>query len=160
MRDEGSKRNLMALKCFRLSGIWLFLLIAGCSDHSGLFSRLDTSEPPGKWTGIGDYEPCYLKLSRTTRPSIQVNCFTIDGILFTHSNRFVNFNRIFGEPWVDTVARDKQIMVLIQNKGYKLEAHLITDKEHRLEILENRDYDPVPDGIQVFMLLPPPVASE
>lgn len=143
----------------RLSGIWVLLLIAGCTDDSVRFAGLVASDPPEEWTGIEDHEPCFMKLNRARRPSIRVNCFTIDGVLHTHSHRFVDYYQAFGESWVHTVARDKRIRVLIRDKLYDLEAHLQTDEERRLTILKNRGYDPVPDGIRVFMLLPPNTAE-
>ena len=109
----------------------------------------------GTWEEIGDYESCYLKLNRSRRPTIRVNCFTIDGVLHTHSSRFVDFNQLFGESWVYTVARDRRISILIQDQVYEVETHLITDEDRRRTILKNRKYDPIPDSIRVFVLLPP-----
>ena len=139
-----------------ISGICILLLIAGCSDHSDRFAALVPTEFPATWAGIDDYEPCYLKVNRERRPSIRVNCFTINGVLHTHSHRFVDFYHVFGESWVYTVARDKSVSVLIQNRLYNCEAHRIVDVSQRQEILKNRNYDLIPDGIQVFMLLDRP----
>jgi|TARA_Y100000310_G_scaffold211729_1_gene212461 hypothetical protein len=109
--------------------------------------------PLENWSFVGARYPCLLELRRKQRPVIRVNCFAVDGVLHTHSNRFAGVINFFGESWVTAVARDNRVRVKLDDRIYPLRAMRIIDGRRREFILKARGYDPIPDGIVVFQLL-------
>jgi hypothetical protein len=99
-------------------------------------------------------EPCWLRVRREDRPVIRVNCFAIDGVLYTHSNRFVPVASLFGKSWTQTVAQHPELEVLVEDRIYSLRAERIESETRRRRILVERHYTFIPDGIQVYALLP------
>ena len=99
-------------------------------------------------------EPCWLKLNRDKRPIIRVNCFAIKGVLHTHSNRFAPLASLFDQSWTQVVKEHTSIEVLIDDKVYQFEARRIEAEERRRQILIDRHYRYIPDGIQVYALTP------
>jgi len=99
-------------------------------------------------------EPCWLKLNRDKRPIIRVNCFAINGVLHTHSNRFAPLSSLFDQSWTQVVKEHPAIEVLIDDKVYQFEARRIEAEEKRRQILIDRHYRYIPDGIQIYALTP------
>ena len=97
---------------------------------------------------------CWLRLVRHERAVIRVNCFAIDGVLHTHSNRFVPVASLLGRSWTQSVAAQPDIEVLIDGRIYTVRAKAIVRHVRRREILEARHYRYIPDAIQVYALLP------
>jgi hypothetical protein len=97
-------------------------------------------------------EPCWLKLNRDERPIIRVNCFAIKGVLHTHSNRFAPISSLFDQSWTQVVKEHPSVEVLIDDKVYQFEARRIEAEEKRRQILIDRHYRYIPDGIQVYAL--------
>lgn len=95
---------------------------------------------------------CWLRLQRQDRPVIRVNCFAVDGVLYTHSNRFVPVARMLGKSWTQTVEQHPALEVLIEDKVYALNAVRTKNEEQRKRILVARHYSYIPDGIQVYAL--------
>jgi len=133
--------------------------ISACSDQETYFET-EPASPPGSWQFVTDYHPCYLKIKRSERSSFRVNCFQIDGKLHVHSNRFADINQWFSEhlglesAWSYYVLDHPDILVSIENQVYSMTAELEFDKARRLTILKGRNYDPVPEPIRVFRLIP------
>lgn len=98
-------------------------------------------------------EPCWLRVQREERPVIRVNCFAIDGVLYTHSNRMVPVAKLFDSSWTQTVAGAPELEVLIEDKIYPLRAERVVVEAERYQILVDRHYSYVPDGIEVYALV-------
>jgi len=113
----------------------------------------EESAPRKDWSFLGDRYPCLLEVKREVRPVIRVNCFAIDGVLYIHSNRFVEIINLFGESWVATVARDNRVRLQVDGSIYLLLIMPVDNDKNRETILRARGYDPIPDGIRVFRLL-------
>ena len=97
-------------------------------------------------------QPCWLRLKREDRPVIRVNCFAIDGVLYTHSNRFVPVANLLSKSWTQTVEQHPELEVLIEDKIYLLRAIRTESEDRRKHILSSRHYAYIPDGIQVYAL--------
>ena len=95
---------------------------------------------------------CWLRLKREDRPLIRVNCFAVDGVLHTHSNRFVPVVNLLGNSWTQTVEQHPELEVLIEDNIYSLRAVRIKSVDQRKHILAERHYIYIPDGIQVYAL--------
>jgi hypothetical protein len=155
-------RNQYLLQFIVLASI--FILMSGCSRES--YEEQFTLNPrfthdakqPVSWREVTDKHRCYLKVQREWRPAFRVNCFQIDGELYTHSNRFVEYNQILttslglGEAWVYVVAKKPDLLVAIDGQVHEMRASLVSDLERRNKILSNRGYDPVPEAIRVYRL--------
>jgi len=123
-------------------------------------------QPPPEFIGVaGDVsrqwpyaidatEKCWLKLRRDQRPVIRVNCFAIDGVLYTHSNRFAPIAKLLGESWTETVVDAPALEVLIEGAIYPLKVDRVANEKQRRTILAARHYRYIPDGIQVYALHP------
>lgn len=101
---------------------------------------------------IDDHIRCWLKLNRQERPVIRVNCFAINGVLHTHSNRFVPVANLIGESWTANVAVNPDILVAIEGKVYSVKVHRVLNEQWRVQVLNDRGYWYVPDAIQVYEL--------
>lgn len=97
-------------------------------------------------------QPCWLRLQRESRPIIRVNCFAIDGVLYTHSSRTAPVASWFGRSWIQTAERHPEIEVLIEGNIYRLQATKIAREPRRREILKARYSWYIPDGISVYRL--------
>ena len=136
-------------------------ILAGCNraDYEQQFTKQPTPAPE-RWEGIDDKHRCYLKIKREWRSAFRVNCFAIEGKLYTHSNRFVEYNQWWGnllgrgDAWAYVVIEKPLLQVSINGSVHNMRATLIDVKQVREEILKNRGYDPIPEAIRVFRLLP------
>ena len=142
-----------------VAGVFTIWLISACSDHSTHF-KMAPKTPPNDWFFVTDYHPCYLKIKRTRRSSLRVNCFQINGDLYTHSNRFAHINQWFSEQlgfestWPYFVQDQPSVVISIDGEVYSMTVEKVIDEARRLTILKGRDYSPVPESIQVFRLKP------
>ena len=133
-------------------------LLAGCTETQTQF-KVSPIDPPDSWSFVEDKHPCYLKINRQWRASFRVNCFQIDGDLYTHSNRFVEVNNWVtealgrGSAWVYVVAGDPKLLVEIDGSVYAMKAELVATEQQRVLILKNRGYDPIPEAIRVYKLV-------
>ncbi len=132
--------------------VLLTLSAASCNrDRTDNFVG-ESGVVPDAWHYVGNHTPCLLEVGHNQPRAFRVNCFEVAGKLHIHSHRFVDFNQLFGETWVATVARDNRVRVLISDKIYELNAILIDDPERRRAILAQR-YERIPQGIRVFRLV-------
>jgi len=133
-------------------------LLAGC-DRAQEFSAAPTAAPRS-WEGIGDYHRCFLKINREWRATLRVNCFQLEGQLYTHSSRLVPAHEMMtqllglGGSWVSVVAEDPDIQLAINGAVHDMTLVRVDDAASRLSILRNRDYDPVPNAIEVYRIRP------
>lgn len=115
----------------------------------------ETGDASQHWPyAIDARETCWLRLQRDVRPVIRVNCFAIDGVLHTHSNRFAPIASLLGRSWTQTVEARPELELQIDNKIYSLRAKKVHSDDRRRQILAARNYRYIPDGIQVFALVP------
>ena len=136
----------------------LLLSLAGCTREVVEFNASPVALPEN-WSFITDYHRCFLKIDMPRRPVFRVNCFQIDGELYTHSNRLVELsswfleNTLLGTSWVNVVVKKPDLLVAIDGKVYAMRIKPVKDEQMRLQILKNRNYDPVPKTIRVFKLI-------
>ena len=95
-----------------------------------------------------------LTIAFTRSPVIRVNCFAEAGVLYTHSNRMASMASWLGRSWTQAVADQPELDVLIDGRVYPLRAVREESEAERVRILKARGYGYVPDGIQVFALVP------
>jgi hypothetical protein len=135
----------------------LFLWLALASACQRQVPTIDWSRadaPPDHFKYTADARvPCWLKLNREVRPVIRVNCFAADGILYTHSNRFVPLARLAGRSWTTSVEHDNRIQIALEDRVYAVVATMISDERQRVRMLKARGYSYVPDAIQVYALV-------
>jgi len=145
-----------ARRCLILSSF--FVLLTGCDQ--GQHFQFALKEPPADWHHVTDYHPCYLKIDRQWRSSLRVNCFQINGELYTHSSRLVpaheSLTNLFGlgGSWVSVVERNPRIQLAIDLAAHEMVLIRVEDKTERDRILADRDYDPIPESIQVYLMKP------
>lgn len=99
-------------------------------------------------------ERCWLRVQREHRRVIRVNCFAINNTLYTHSNRFAPVASLPGRSWTQAIARSPALDVLIEDRIYPMRAIRTASEDERVRILKARGYSYVPDGIQVYALVP------
>ncbi len=135
-----------------------FLTFAGC-DRAQRF-EFAVSKPPASWSHISDYHPCFLKIDLKWRPSFRVNCFQINGELYTHSSRLVpvheSLTRLFllGGSWVSVVERNPRVQLSIDLAVHEMLLVPVDDHAARNRILIARGYDPIPLSIRVYLIKP------
>lgn len=137
----------------------LLLSLASCSTKEAVEFNASPVALPENWSFVTDYHRCFLKIDMPRRPVFRVNCFQIDGELYTHSNRLVELsswfleNTLLGTSWVNVVVKKPDLLVAIDGKVYAMRIRRVKDEQVRLQILKNRNYDPVPKTIRVFQLV-------
>ena len=154
-------RNLFRFALFAS----MILVVSRCSqafyEDQFLSNPVAAGDPKQRvdWREVSDKHRCYLKIQRPWRSSFRVNCFQINGELYTHSNRFVEYNQWFsrafgfGDAWVYVVAMKPELLVAIDGQVHKMRAELVSDEAARKTVLLNRGYDPVPEAIRVYRLM-------
>jgi hypothetical protein len=134
-----------------------FLILTGC-DRAQQFD-FTVTKPPASWSHVSDHHPCYLKIDRKWRSSFRVNCFQINGELYTHSSRLVpvheTLTNLFqlGGSWVSVVERNPRIQISIDFAVHEM-LLVPVDRAERDRILKNRGYDPIPQSIRVYLIKP------
>lgn len=139
------KRYLAVLACA--------VAFAGCGWFAARELSGTPTSAPSDFRFVGEKSPCYLELSEGST-GIRVNCFHIDGVLHIHSSRFAKLPRLSGENWTDTVRRQPDVRVEIDDRIYALRASAIDDEDLRVQILEDRGYWRAWDGITIVRFLP------
>ncbi len=135
----------------------MLLALIGC-DRSEHFAT-EPQPALADWSHVSDYHTCYLRIDREWRPALRVNCFAIEGELFTHSSRLVPIHAQLtawlglGGTWLAVVERNPDIQVSIDGAVHNMTMQRITDLKVREEILANRDYDPIPEAIEVYRIV-------
>lgn len=142
--------------------IYVFTIVALAVVAS--FASFNNHDPPPDFGGekgdvkrfwlypIDARQHCWLRLKREYRPVIRVNCFAVNGVLYTHSNRFVPVANLLGKSWTQAVEQHPELEVLIEDKTYSLRAVRIESEDRRKHILAARYHNYIPDGIQVYAL--------
>jgi hypothetical protein len=152
-----SKQALLTPR-FKRYLCFCFLALTGC-DRAQQF-EFTITEPPASWSHVSDYHPCYLKIDRKWRSSFRVNCFQINGELYTHSSRLVAVHETLtslfhlGGSWVSVVERNPRIQLSIDFTVHEM---LLVPVDHHAErdrILKARGYGPIPHSIRVYLIKP------
>lgn len=138
----------------KLIVILALLLLGSCwQSNSGELAGEETAAPDD-FSFLGATAPCYLEVQSAAPRAIRVNCFHIAGSLHIHSNRFAKLPRFRGESWVETVRREAQVRLAINEKIYRMRATPIDDPVLRETILHDRGYLYAWDGITIFRFTP------
>ena len=88
--------------------------------------------------------------SRPADPhSIQLECFEREGALYVQSHRWALADW-WPKSWAAIWLEEPDLRVRIGDAIYALRAVRVTDAALRETMLNERGYDPVPDGIVVF----------
>jgi hypothetical protein len=95
-----------------------------------------------------------LSLIETSARSFALTALRLTVFLHTHSNRFAPISSLFDQSWTQVVKEHPSVEVLIDDKVYQFEARRIEAEEKRRQILIDRHYRYIPDGIQVYALTP------
>ena len=142
--------------------IFVFTIVALAVVAS--FASFNNHNPPPDFVGekgdakrfwlypIDARQRCWLRLKIEDSAVIRVNCFAVDGVLYTHSNRFVPVASLLGKSWTQTVEQQPELEVLIEDKIYSVRAVKTKSEDQRKYILTARHYAYIPDGIQVYAL--------
>ena len=133
----------------------LMTLQAGCWETDyGALSGSETAAPDD-FRFLGRTARCYLELPSVPR-SLLVNCFHIEGQLHIHSNRWAKIPRLRGESWVETVRRNPEVRVQVDDEIYTMRAVVIENEQKRVALLHERGYWRAWNGITVFRFVPAP----
>ncbi len=139
---------------FRITSlIVIVLLLGGCGHFMERKLQGTETNAPADFSFLGEKYPCYLELERG-EDALRVNCFAIDGELYIHSSRWANLPWVQGKSWRDTIRTVPVVRVEIDSNIYWMKAEPIDDPAQRQEILENRNYVVLWEGITVFKFLP------
>lgn len=152
-RREGRSRRRLAF----VAGLIVALILAAAVRDGPDLQPFEGA--PGDAARIWDLavdarHPCWLRVQREGRPVIRVNCFAERGVLYIHSNRMAPVASWFGRSWTQAVAGHPDLEVLTEGHVYPLRAVRQETEAERVRILKARGYGYVPDGIEVFALLP------
>ena len=155
--DDGSRSGRSRRRAVIVGGV-LVAVVLGAMLHGGPEMPPFEGERGGSarvWDfAVDARQPCWLRVDRERRPVIRVNCFAEAGVLYTHSNRMASMASWLGRSWTQAVADQPELDVLIDGRVYPLRAVREESEAERVRILKARGYGYVPDGIQVFALVP------
>jgi hypothetical protein len=128
----------------------LLVGIGPCGAVPGGGLDFEITQPPERWDAADDGQ-CHLEVRPEDPTSIKVDCYVVDGGLYVHSHRFVDWWRAWGEAWVNAVERDPDVRIVRAGRLYELRMQRILEPR-RTEILISRGFDPVPEPIRLFQL--------
>jgi len=115
----------------------------------------EVAAAPAAWTDAlgGDRAMCEIE-SRPAHPhSIQLECFAREGNLYVQSHRWA-LAKWWPESWAAIWLREPDVRVRLGDRIFELRAERVTDAALRKVMLNERGYDPVPEGIVLFRFDP------
>ena len=130
-----------------------FALACGPVPGGSLHGELTL--PPAAWSDVlgGERAMCEIEARPADPHSIQLECFSRDGQLYVQSHRWALADW-WPESWAAIWLEEPDVRVRIGDAIYELRAVRLTDAALRETMLNERGYDPVPDGIVVFRFDP------
>ena len=135
----------------RAVALVIFAFALGCGPIPGGALRGELAPAPGGWPDVlgGDRAMCEIESRPADPHSIQLECFARDGQLYVQSHRWALADW-WPESWAAIWIEEPDVRVRIGDAIYELRAVRVTDAALRETMLNERGYDPVPDGIVVF----------
>jgi hypothetical protein len=135
----------------------LFALALGCGPVPGGALDGEVAPAPAAWSDAlgGDRAMCEIEARRADPHSIQLECFARDGALYVQSHRWA-LAEWWPESWAEVWLAEPDVRVRIGDRIYELRAERVVDTALRDAMLNERGYDPVPEGIVVFRFEPRP----
>lgn len=129
----------------------IFALALGCGPVPGGALRGVVSPAPATWSAAlgGERAICEIEARPANPHSIQLECFARDSQLYVQSHRWA-LAPWWPKSWAAIWLEEPDVKVRIGDRIYELRAVRVTDAVLRLTILNERGYDPVPDGIALF----------
>ena len=139
-----------------LLGFVVGLAALGCGPVPGGSLSGAVAPAPGAWTETlgGDRGLCEIESRPADPHSIQLECFLVDGQLHAQSHRWALADWWPVESWAAIWLEHPDVRVRIGEQLFELRAVPVTDPALREPVLEQRGYDPVPDGIVLFRFEP------
>jgi hypothetical protein len=101
---------------------------------------------------VSDRAFCEIESRPEDPHSIQLECFVVDGLLYVQSHRWALSDAYPFESWAEIWLDHPDVRVRVGDSIYELRAARVRDPGRRSAILSRRGYDPVPDGIVLFLL--------
>ena len=131
-------------------------LVLACGPIPGGSLRGRLTPPPKKWSETlqGDRAICEIEARPEDPHSIQLECFERDGALYVQSHRWALAPWWPVKSWAAIWIEHPEVRVRIDDAIFELQAVREADGPVRQEILEQRGYHPVPDGIVLFRFDP------
>jgi hypothetical protein len=128
-----------------------FALALGCGPVPGGALRGEVALAPAAWSDVlsGDRAMCEIESRPADAHSIQLECFAREGALYVQSHRWALADW-WPESWAAIWLDEPDVRVRIGDRIYELRAVRVTDAALRTTMLNERGYDPVPDGIVLF----------
>ena len=138
-------------KAARTVALAIFALALGCGPVPGGALRGVVSPAPASWPEAlgGDRAICEIESRPADPHSIQLECFVRDGALYVQSHRWA-LAKWWPKSWAAIWLEEPDVRVRIGERIYELRAVRVIDAALRLTMLNERGYDPVPDGIVLF----------
>jgi hypothetical protein len=135
----------------------LLALALGCGPVPGGALSGEVAPAPAAWSDAlgGDRDMCEIEARPADPHSIQLECFTRDGALYVQSHRWA-LAEWWPESWAEVWLAEPDVRVRIGDRIYELRAERVVDTALRDAMLNERGYDPVPEGIVVFRFEPRP----
>lgn len=123
----------------------------GCGPVPGGALDGEPAVPPAVWSDAlgGDRAMCEIEARPANPHSIQLECFTRDGMLYVQSHRWA-LAPWWPESWAEVWLAEPDVRVRIGERIYSLRAVRVLDAALREAMLKERGYDPVPAGIALF----------
>lgn len=112
--------------------------------------------PPTQWSEAleGDRAICEIEARPENPHSIQLECFAHGGALYAQSHRWALASWWPVQSWAAVWLAHPDVRVRIGEAIFELKAVRVADGPQRQEILKQRGYDPVPEGIVLFRFDP------
>jgi len=137
----------------RLAALALGLAL-GCGPVPGGSLGGELAPVPPDWSDAfgGDRAFCEIESRPADPHSIQLECFLHEGRLYAQSHRWALADWWPVESWAAIWLEHPDVRVRIGERIFELRAVRVTDAAVREPLLEQRGYDPVPEGIVLFRL--------
>ena len=128
------------------------LLTLACGPVPGGRLGGEVAPVPADWSGTlgGDRAFCEIESRPSDPHSIQLECFTHEGRLYAQSHRWALADWWPVESWAEIWLEHPDVRVRIDDRIFEVRAVRVTDAALRTAILNERGYEPVPDGIVLF----------
>lgn len=130
-------------------------LALGCGPVPGGTLRGEVAPALAAWPDVlgGGRAMCEIESRPADPHSIQLECFAREGALYVQSHRWALADW-WPESWAAIWLEEPEVRVRIDGAIYELYAARVTDAALRRAMLNERGYDPVPDGIVLFRFDP------
>ncbi len=126
-------------------------LSLGCGPVPGGALDGELAPLPASWSEVlgGARAMCEIEARPAAPHSIQLECFERDGALYVQSHRWA-LAPWWPESWAEVWLAEPDVRVRIGERIYELRAVRVLDAALREEMLKERGYEPVPEGIALF----------